>query len=322
VTKKEYLITISLSGAINFLNKDKPSDIHSVQGVLAQPTAMRLSVSEGHFYVSNIDGYVTQFDWKTGNGKFFTGKGHGKNVNHLAVSGKNLVSVGFDDKLRYNDIKGTTFGTDALALGGQPTALAAGKKDPSILAVGLANSKLLFVKDGAIKSTLDVGYVPSSIEFSIDDKEIAVGGKDKKVHFYTVGSDSFTKGKEYKDSDKEVTHTLFRPDGSLLATIDKEKRLYFYNTEGKNLNPHGWEYHNATVTCGAWSPSGARFATGSVDETIIVWSDFKTFKDETRLHIKDAHSQGVELVAFWDENTLISVGSDRSIRIWDLPSLS
>jgi len=243
-------------------------------------------------------------------------------VKNLVVSGKNVVSVGFDDKLRYNDIKGVTFGTDALALGAQPTALAAGKKDSSVIAVGLANSKLLYVKDGAIKSTLDLGYVPLSIDFSIDDKEIAVGGKDKKVHFYTVGSDSFTKGREYKDSDKEVTHVTHRPDGSLLATIDKDRRLYFYNNEGKNLNPLGWEYHNATVTCGAWSPSGARYATGSVDETILVWSDFKTFKDEARLLIKDAHSQGVEFVAFWDENTLISVGSDRSTRIWDLPSLS
>jgi WD40 repeat protein len=320
--KKEYLITVSLSGAINFLNKDKPSEVYSVQGILAAPTDLKLSVSEGHFYVSNIDGFVTKFDFKEGNGKFFTGKGHGKNVHSVAVSGKSLITVGFDDKLRYNDIKGVTFGTDALALGGQPTALAVGKKDSSVIAVGLANSKLLYVKDGAIKSTLDLGYVPLSIDFSIDDKEIAVGGKDKKVHFYTVGAGSFTKGKEYKDSDKEVTHVRFRPDGSLLATIDKDRRLYFYNNEGKNLNPLGWEYHSATVSCGAWSPSGARFATGSADETILVWSDFKTFKDESRIHIKDAHSQGVEQIAFWDENTLISVGSDRSTRIWDLPSLS
>jgi len=252
----------------------------------------------------------------------FSGKGHGKNIKSVVVSGKSLVSVGYDDKLRYNDLKDVTFGTDALALGGQPTALAAGRKDSSLIAVGLANSKLVFVKNGAIKSTLDLGYVPSSIDFSIDDKEIAVGGKDKKVHFYTVGSDSFTKGREYKESDKEVTHVLHRPDGSLLATIDRDRRLYFYNAEGKNLNSGGWEYHSATVNCGAWSPSGARFATGSADETILIWSDFKTFKDEQRLHIKDAHSQGVEQIAFWDENTLISVGGDRSTRIWDLSSPS
>jgi len=315
-------VTVSLSGSINFLNKDKPSELHSVQGVLAAPTDLRLDVPNGHFYISNLDGYVTQFDYKTGNGKFFTGKGHQKNIKSVVVSGKSLVSVGYDDKLRYNDIKDGTFGNDALALGGQPTALAAGKKDSSVLAVGLANSKLLFVKDGSIKSTLDLGFVPTSIDFSIDDREIAVGGKDKKVHFYDVKSDSFTKGREYKDSDKEVTHVLHRPDGSLVATIDRDKRLYFYNKEGKQLNSGGWEYHSATVACGAWSPSGARFATGSADETILIWSDFKTFKDEQRVHIKDGHSQGVEQLAFWDENTLISVGSDRSTRIWDLSALS
>jgi len=315
-------VTVSLSGALNLLDPAKPSDIYSIQGVNAAPTDLKLSVEAGSFYVSNIDGFVTKFDWKSGNGTFFGGKGHGKNIKSLGVTGKHLVSVGYDDKLKLNDTKSLTFGTDSLSLGGQPAALAIGRKDNNLVIVGLTQKQLVLVRDGAIKATLEVGYVPSHIDFSIDDKEIAVGGKDKKVHYYTITSDKFVAGREYADSDKEVTHVLHRPDGGLLATIDRDRRLYFYTKEGKNLNPTGWEYHSATVTSGAWSPSGARFASGSVDETIIIWSDFKTFKDGARLLIKDAHSQGVEHLAFWDENTLISVGGDRSVRIWDLPPIS
>jgi len=243
-------------------------------------------------------------------------------VKAITLSGDHVATVGFDDRLRLSSKSSSAYSTDAVALGGQPTSVASGHKDPTLLAVGLTNSKLVLLKGGEIKTTLDLSYVPNGVSFSRDDSHLVVAGKDKKVHFYNVTSSGLTAaGKEFKESDKEVILAHYNHDGSLLATIDKDKRIYFYNTEGKNLNPLGWEYHAATVTHGAWSPSGARYATGSADETIIIWSDFKKFSEDTRLLIPDAHSQGVEFVAFWDENTLISVGSDRSVKIWDLPPL-
>jgi len=289
--------------------------------VSGAPTDLLLDTKAESFYISNQDGTLARFDWKSGNGKFFSGKGHGKAVKAIALSGDHVVTAGFDDRLRLSSKSSDTFSTDAVALGGQPTSVAAGHKDHTLLAVGLANSKLVLLKGGEIKATLDISFVPTSVSFGRDDSHLVVGGKDKKVHFYHVTGSGLTADKEYKESDKEVTLAHYNPEGSLLATIDKDKRIYFYNKEGKNLNPLGWEYHAATVTHGAWSPSGARYATGSADESIIIWSDFKKFSEDTRLHIKDAHSQGVELVAFWDENTLISVGSDRSVKIWELPAL-
>jgi len=320
--KKEYLISVSLSGSINYLDIENPNQPYVIQGVSAAPTDLKLDPGSEAFYVTNQDGQVTRFDWKTGIGKFVSGKGHGKTVKAVAISGDSLLTVGYDDRLRINDKKTNKWSADALALGGQPVHIAVGKKDQSLVAVGLANNKLVLVRKGEIKGTTAVDFVPLYVDFSGDDTELVVGGKDKKVHFFSVGSDGFKHTKEYKDSDKEVVVAHYRPDQSLVSTVDKDKRIYFYNKEGKNLNALGWEYHAATVTTGAWSPSGKRYATGSADESIIIWSDFTKFSDDARVHIKDAHCSGVEFVAFWDEDTLVSLGSDRSIRIWDLPKSS
>jgi len=283
---------------------------------------LKLDHGSEAFYVSNLDGQVSRFDWKTGIGKFLTGKGHGKAVKALTSSGDSLITVGLDDRLRVNDKKSNKWSTDAIALGGQPVHVTSGKKDSTLVAVALANSNLVLLHKGTIKGTTSIGFVPNYVDFSADDSELVVGGKDKKVHFFSVTGDGFKHTKEYKESDKEVIIAHYRPDQSLVATVDRDKRIYFFNKDGKNLNSLGWEYHAATVSAGAWSPSGKRYATGSADESIIVWSDLTKFSEDSRLLIKDAHCTGVDFVAFWDEDTLVSVGSDRSIRIWDLPKSS
>jgi len=245
-----------------------------------------------------LDGQVSRFDWKTGVGKFVQGKGHGKAVKAVAVSGDSLLTVGLDDRLRVNDKKSLKWSSDALALGGQPTHITVGKKDSSLIAVALANQNLVLIQKGTIKGTTSITFVPNYIDFSADDSELVVGGKDKKVHFFSVSGDGFKHTKEYKESDKEVLIAHYRPDQSLVATVDRDKRIYFYNKDGKNLNPLGWEYHSASVTAGAWSPSGKRYATGAADESIIVWSDFTKFSDDARLTIKEGHCQGSSFLLF------------------------
>jgi len=239
----------------------------------------------------------------------------------LGLSGGALVTAGLDDKLRYNDLKSFEFSADAVALGGQPTCLAAGKREGSkLVAVSLVQKKIVLINNQEIVQTLDIDYEPLSLDFSNDDTVLAVGGKNKKVYTYKVDG-KLVPGDVYTESDRPVTLVTYRPGSNLLAVIDSDKHLYFYE-DGKNKNKHGWLFHSATVTCGAWSPSGARFASGSADCNIIVWSDFKSYNDELRLTISEAHLSGVDLLAWWDDNTLISVGSDRSIRVWNIPPLS
>jgi len=315
----EYVGVVSLSGAITFLNiesAEKPNAI--LHGSQAQVQALITDAATGHFYISSQDGQVSRYEFKSGLAQWLPGKGHGKAITGLGLGGGRLVTVGLDDRIRFNDLKAFEFSGDAVALGGQPVALAVGKKNPNLAVVALTQKKLVYFNKGEIVQTLDVDYEPQSVDFANDDSVLAVGGKDKKVHTYKVEA-KLSAGDVFTESDRPVTFVSYRPGSSLLATIDQGKYIYFYQ-DGKNLNRHGWVFHNATVTCGGWSPSGARFATGSADQNIIIWSDFKTYSDETRLTITDAHIGGVDFLSWWDDNTLISVGSDRTIRIWNIPS--
>jgi len=318
----EYVGVISLSGAITILDiesADKPKAI--VHGSQCPVLSLFVDRAGGAFYIAGQDGQVSRYEFKTGLSRWLGGKGHGKAVNGVGLSGDKLVTVGLDDKLRFNDLKSFEFNGDAVALGGQPVDLACGKKAGSgLVAVALTQKKLVLLAKGEVVQTLDIAYEPMTCDFSNDDSVLAVGGKDKKIHTYRVDG-KLAEAEVFSESDRPITNVLYRPGSNLLATVDQDRHLYFY-ADGKNLNRHGWMFHNANVTAAAWSPSGARFASGAADTNIIIWSDFKDYKDESRITISDAHSGGVDHVGWWDENTVISVGVDRSVRIWNIPPLS
>jgi len=319
---EEYVGVISLNGAITLLDlesADKPKAI--IQGASALVQCLALDTPNGNFYLSCQDGQVARYDMKTHLAQWLPGKGHGKSVSNLGVSDGALVTVGLDDKIRFNDLGAFQFSGDASALGGLPVALAVGKKDSSLVAVALTQKKLLLFSKKSLAQTVDLSFEPTSVDFSSDDTLVALGGKDKKVHVFKLSGGKLSEGDVYSESDRPVTFVGYRPGSNMLATIDGERRIYFYE-DGKNKNVHGWDFHSQSVTAGAWSPSGARFATGSADQKVIIWSDFKTFSDDKRLVIPDVHVGGVDHLAWWDENTLISVGVDRSVRIWDVPPLS
>jgi WD40 repeat protein len=320
--EKEYVGVIALSGAIIYLDLAKPEAPAAIyHGVSSGPTAFALDRSRGFFYVATSDGNVTRFEAKTGLGVWVTGKGHEKNISGLAVAGDDLVSVGYDDKIRWNDIKSNAFSTDAVALGGQPNALAIGTKDSSLVVVSLAQDKIVLLRNKELKHTLSLGYTPLGVAVSNDDSEVAVAGKNSKVYTYSIKGDKFEQTGVLEGLGRGALAVHYNHTDNTIAAIDGERRLNFYQG-GKSVNSHGWQYHSATVAASAFSPSGLRYATGSADETVLLWSDFKKWTGEGRVLIKDVHVQGVAFLGFWDENTLITVGSDRSIRIWKLPALS
>jgi len=191
-----------------------------------------------------------------------------------------------------------------------------GKKDPSLIVVILTQGKLLLVQGGGIKTTQDLGFEPTSVDINNDDTEVAVGGKDKKIHLYKLAGGKFAAGAVLAESDKAIVKVAYRPKDNLLASVDGDKRLFFY-ADGKNMNSGGWPYHISGVACSAWSPSGARYATGSIDETVMIWADFTGYT-EKRVTMSAVHSQGVDHVGFWDETSVITVGADRTIRIWNI----
>jgi WD40 repeat protein/predicted Ser/Thr protein kinase len=89
-----------------------------------------------------------------------------------------------------------------------------------------------------------------------------------------------------------------------------EASLVDVTTGHESFSLHG---HTDDVTCVAFTPSGDRLVTGSVDGTIRFW-DATTGQHVATL---TAHLGGVEQIAFSaDGRTLVSCGADGVVRLW------
>jgi WD40 repeat protein len=179
---------------------------------------------------------------------------------------------------------------------------------------------VVLLRGNQVVHTLALGFVPTVLLFSLDGATLVVGGKDKKLHLYDVGKDTLKASAPatIDTHDKPLTALRFSPDGQWLASTDQEASVYIHAwPAGAVQNKSGWRFHQAAVKDVDWAPDSARLVTSSQDTHLIVWRDMKEFNGSERARAKDAHVDGANFVRFWDENTLVSVGADRSVKIWN-----
>lgn len=322
----DFLITVSLSGAINYLDAANPAQPKRVlHGHQTSIQSIAIDAKTGVFYTAGLTGEICRWDFATGSAQWLTGKGHGGKVVSsvvLSCDGATLLSFGLDDKVRATPTSESSVSSDSGDLGGLPVSAAASPVDSTLSAVALAQEKVVLVRGNQVVHTLALGFVPTVLIFSLDGATLVVGGKDKKLHLYDVGKDTLKAQSATIDThDKPLTALRFSPDGQWLASTDQEASVYMHSWGGAAhtvANKSGWRFHQAGVKDVDWSADSARLVTSSQDTHIIVWRDLKTFNGSERSRAKDAHVDGANFVRFWNDNTLLSVGSDRCIKVWDV----
>ena len=78
-----------------------------------------------------------------------------------------------------------------------------------------------------------------------------------------------------------------------------------------------YQGHTDVVEVVAWSPDGARIASGSWDQTVQIWDA----KDGNKLTIYRKHTDQVFAVAWSPDSTRVASGSwDKTVQIWDATS--
>jgi len=320
VWQGEHLLTCSLSGSLNFLDPTSPDAPRlTVHGAKSPLKDLAVAPQTGHFYTCDTDGFLTQYDHATGLGSWFAGKGHGgKSIIGCATnSDASLVaSIGLDNKLCLNSVKDLEFGP-GIPVGGAPKCVAAGRASPDLFAVGTSKEVLVVVSAGAVVSETELKFEPFCCAFSPDDSLLAVGGKDKLVHVFSVAGGKLTEVGAYAKHTSHIMAVEFSPDGKVLTSAGKDRQIYHWDSAGKPLN-NGWKYHSQTINDCSWAPDGSVFSSGSQDETINVWTDTAGFSKD-RETIPLAQKGGVARAKFWDPKNLVSCGGDRSIRLWSLP---
>eukprot|EP00897_Mesotaenium_endlicherianum_P002964 jgi/Mesen1/2696/ME000167S01838 len=315
-----HIITVSLSGSINYLSSSSPAlPPRVLVGHSRNITALTLAQSDGasELYTSSYDGVVVR--WRMGEGALgnMGGKGHSGAVKAMAVGGGHLVTCALDDTVRRSKLPAEQYSdTEPTALGAQPHDLCVAASAPELAIVATAKGLVLMRGSEKLSSTA-LGYDATSAALSPDGAEAAVGGSDGKLRIYRVNGDSLEEEAVLEKHRAAVVIVRYSPDGSMIASGDQKPEAVLWDRSSREVKVKNMLYHTARITCLAWAPDSQHFATGSVDTSVIVWDVNKLAS--SRLTIKGAHPGGVSALTFIDNSTILTGGDDACLRTWALP---
>ncbi|XP_054834278.1 intraflagellar transport protein 122 homolog [Eublepharis macularius] len=112
----------------------------------------------------------------------------------------------------------------------------------------------------------------------------------------------------WKDKADQCIYDLaFKPDGTQLI-IAAGNRLLVYDTDGTLIQP--LKGHKETVYCVAYAKDGKRFASGSADKTVIIW----TSKLEGIL--KYTHNDSIQCVSYNPVTHQLASCSSSDFGLW------
>ncbi|XP_040580642.1 actin-interacting protein 1 [Lepeophtheirus salmonis] len=316
----KHLLSVSLSGNINFLNVDNPSKPkHVIEGHNKPITALLVLPSEGKMFTGGSDGRIAEWDINQGSCKRITGTGHESQVNNIYYDDatKTICTLGIDDVRRTVKNGAYVVGSE-VKLGGQPKFGCCADGIQFVISV---NGTLTVMKENTKIREETLDYEPSSISFNEESLHLAIGEGDsgKRVFIYKVDSGSnytTTLEKELTLSGSPITELSYSPDRKYLVVSDGNRKVTVFDDHYEKANKKEWGFHTARVNCVDWSPNGKLVASGGLDCSIIIWS----MKDHGKhCIIQSAHLQSqITGIKWLDDKTVVSTGQDSNVKIWDI----
>lgn len=312
----DYIISLSLSGELNYLTLDSDTPVKVISG--HQKNITSLSVfpdSPKDLYTGSFDGKVVQWEIKTGKSATVEGDGHDTLVTALLPSsdGTTTWSISWDDTLKA--LSGTKFKSNIVAsLGAQPVSAS---NDDDILTIVTENS--LQVYDNATGKQIATKTLPfsaSSVGVSVAAGLISVGrAGDYGISLFNIKdlSDADSSSTKLPNLRSIPSNTSFSPDGKYLAVGTSSGKITLYNVAERSLKTARWASHSSRVTSISWHPSGEYAATGASDADVYIFSLNTPGKVIKNLR---AHKDGVNAVAWTSPETLATVGADATVKTW------
>lgn len=306
------VVSVALTGFINFLDLDNPEKPKKVvRGHNKRITALAYDRVGRKVYSGDFGARLLEWDVDSADTALFEGAGHENQISAAAVAGDSLYTISMDDSLKISSISGKKYG-ERIALDLQPTGLAVGNADHS-LAVVVGGQTIIVVKGGKIASRTQVKYDVTRVAINAADNEIAVGGKDFKVHVYGLNGSEVAHKYDLEGHRGEITALSYSPDGQHLAVGDGNREVVAW--KGQERKTTGWVFHTTSINAIAWSPDNIHIASVGTDSNLIVWN---VADPNARIVTKNAHYGGALEVVFINDNTVLSAGQDCALKSWTL----
>lgn len=313
------IISLSLDGTLNYVDAKSAGGAdgitRKVKGHQAPACVFDFDLKTGKFYSGDMSGRACIWNPLDETRTHFsatvaTGEVANKKLSGIAVAGDEFATVAWDDKLRIGDAV-TGVMKAAVSVKGQPKGVVASAADPTLRVVATGQAVILFRAEKQVCDVDASSWNPTCIDMSADGKLIAVGGKDKKVHFFKVTETSLTPFGQTKEAGAEISVVSISPDGTQCAAGDGLREVRLYSTAGEGdkeaLVSGRWMNHTTRVTGAKWSPDGKHIATVSSDRRICIWDPKST---AVKLSFDLAHPQPYCGVLWADENTIWTLGID------------
>lgn len=224
--QNDYLLSVSLSGYINYLdvnNPDKPLRI--IKGHNKPITALALSEDRSTIYTASHDGVVT--NWNSGNGtnNRVSGNGHGNQVNTIKANADFVYTNGIDDSVKQISVEGNSYTSVEVKLNCQPRGMDI-LKEQNIIVVGCV-SEIMVLKDNQKASVLPIKYEASCVSVNQETGEVAIGGDDNKIHIYSLNGTTLTLNKELEQLGA-ITDCSYSPNHQFLVVSDTNRKVILY----------------------------------------------------------------------------------------------
>ncbi|XP_055364847.1 WD repeat-containing protein 1 [Betta splendens] len=317
--QNSHLLSISLSGYINYLDQNNPDrPIRTIKGHSKSVQCLTIHKGDGRSYIysGSHDGHINYWDANTGENDCFSGRGHTNQVSKMLIDESNeLVTCSMDDTVRYTNISKKEYSaSDIVKMDVQP-------KSVSVAAGGLSLAvcigQIVLLKDKKKVFTLNnLDYEPEAGVLHPGGTTAAVGGSDGKIRLYSVQGNTLKADGKVLETKGGVTDMAYSNNGAYLGVTDDKKVVTVFTVaDGYSVKNEFYGHHAKTVTL-AWSPDNEHFATGGMDMMVYVWT---VSDSDQRIKIPDTHRlHHVSGLAWLDEHTLVTTSHDASIKQWTI----
>ncbi|KAJ1549424.1 WD repeat-containing protein 1 [Cladochytrium tenue] len=194
---------------------------------------VRFSPSGDSFVSAGMDGKMFIYDGKTGDKiSELTGASDGHTGGILSFSwspdGKQILSCSGDTTAKIWDVAAKSVVTpNVVATNGVPNGIAA--TGPYVV-VASGTGHVSLYQDDAIVFSKTFTWTPTAVAISPDAKYVAIGDEAKVVHIFSFSGDSLDEIQALNNNRGEITSLSFSPDGSMLASADRERTILVFDT--------------------------------------------------------------------------------------------
>ncbi|KAL4231125.1 WD repeat-containing protein 1 [Mactra antiquata] len=292
----DYIMTLSLSGYINYLDRNNPS------------TPIRIQKGHNKTITSLVvDGTSCEA---------INDKSHTNQVIDMVIDGDTLITVGIDDTCRYSTISTCQYNSKSCPLPSQPRKVSSLSENFVVVA---CIKHIVVVDDGTSKFQQEVKWEPTCVDVHCNKSTVAFGSTMNEVHIFEYIGGSLT-GKQKIKVEDDVINVKFSPDGAYLVVITGSKRNIKLYSVGDNFNlVNTSSKQTGKLFSVAWCPNSQYLATGSLDGSIVVWNLNTKLHKNIEVFIREAHKKGnVQCLQWLSNNVLLSAGNDCCIKQWNI----